>query len=42
MCQQHKRLNLVGEMDTGVPQFFSPTRVLAAKDYQENKEAAEQ
>lgn len=40
--QRHRRLDLVGEEDTGAPQFFSPTRVLAAMEYQESKEAAEQ
>lgn len=39
--QRGKRLNLVGDEDHGVAQFFSPARVLAAKEYQESKEAAE-
>jgi hypothetical protein len=30
------------EQDGGVPQFFSPQRVLAAKVFQENKEVAEE
>jgi hypothetical protein len=32
---------LLGEEDTNEPQFFSPQRVLAAKAYQQSKEAAE-
>lgn len=36
-----KRLNLLGEDDVG-PQFFSPSRVLAARQFQAQKEAAEQ
>jgi hypothetical protein len=40
--QRNKRLNLLGEQDEGVPQFFSPQRVLAAKAFQENKEVAEE
>jgi hypothetical protein len=32
----------LGEQDEGVPQFFSPQRVLAAKAFQENKEVAEE
>jgi hypothetical protein len=39
--QRGKRLNLISEEDFGVAQFFSPTRVLTAKEYQESKEAAE-
>lgn len=39
--QQNKRLNLLGEEDTGVPQFFSSQRVLAARIYQKNKEKKE-
>ena len=35
-----KRLNLVGEDDIG-PQFFSPCRIQAARDYQESKDAEE-
>ena len=35
-----KRLNLSGEDDSG-PQFFSPGRVQAARDYQDSKEAEE-
>ena len=34
------RLNLVGEEDSG-PQFFSPGRVQAARDYQATKDAEE-
>jgi hypothetical protein len=40
--QWNKRLNLLSEQDEGVPQFFSPQRVLAAKVFQENKEVAEE
>jgi hypothetical protein len=40
--QRHRRLNLVGEENTGAPQFFSLTRVLAAIKYQTSKEAAVQ
>jgi hypothetical protein len=36
-----KRLNLLGEEAASEPQFFSPTKVIAARAYQENKEAAE-
>jgi DDE superfamily endonuclease len=36
-----RRLNLLGEEDTAGPQFFSPQRILAAKAFQEGKEAAE-
>ena len=36
-----KRLNLLGEESSG-PQLFSPSRVLAAKAYQAQKEAAEE
>lgn len=36
-----KRLNLLGEEETGGPQFFSPERVLTAKTFQDSKEAAE-
>jgi hypothetical protein len=32
----------LGEEDTGVPQFFSPRRVLTAKVFQENKEEVEE
>jgi hypothetical protein len=35
-----KCLNLLGESDSG-PQFFSPARIKAARDYQAQKEAAE-
>jgi len=35
-------LNLLGEEVTPEAQFFSPSRVLAAKLFQETKEAAEQ
>ena len=35
-----KRLNLVGEEESG-PQFFSPSRVQAARDYQASKETEE-
>jgi hypothetical protein len=38
--QRGKRLNLLGEEESGVPQFFSPQRVLTAKAYQEGKEEA--
>ena len=37
-----KHLNLIGEEATGVPQFFSPTRVLIAQAFQESKETAAQ
>jgi hypothetical protein len=40
--QRNKRLNLLGEQDDGVPQFFSPQRVLAAKAFQEGKEEAKE
>ena len=40
--QRGKRLNLISEKDLSVAQFFSPTRVVAVKEYQESKEAAEQ
>ena len=36
-----KRLNLLGEEAASEPQFFSPTKVIAARAYQESKEAAE-
>jgi hypothetical protein len=32
----------LGEQDEGIPQFFSPQRVLAAKAFQENKEEVEE
>ena len=35
-----KKLNLLGEEDSG-PQFFSPARIQAARDYQESKETNE-
>ena len=35
-----KRFNLVGE-EGGGPQFFSPSRVQAARDYQVSKETEE-
>ena len=38
--QRGKRLNLIGEEDSG-PQLFSPTRVQAARDYQTSKETEE-
>jgi hypothetical protein len=38
--KQGKRLNLLGEEDNG-PQFFSPSRVQAALEYQAEKEALE-
>jgi hypothetical protein len=38
--QRGKRLNVLEEEKAGVPQFFSPQRVLAAKAYQEGKEEA--
>jgi hypothetical protein len=38
--QRGKRLNLLGEEEAAVPQFFSPQRVLAAKAYQEGKDEA--
>jgi DDE superfamily endonuclease len=40
--QRNKRLNLLGEEDTRVPQFFSPKRILAAKAFQESKEKEEE
>jgi hypothetical protein len=40
--QRNKRLNLLGEQDKGVAQFFSPQGVLAAKAFQENKEVVEE
>jgi hypothetical protein len=40
--QRNKRLNLIGEEATAEAQFFSPTRVLAARAFQEGKEAAGQ
>jgi hypothetical protein len=40
--QRNKRLNLLEEEDTGVPQFFSPQRVLAAKAFQKSKEKKEE
>lgn len=40
--QRSKNLNLVGEVDLGVALLFSPTPVLAAKEYQNSKKAAEQ
>jgi hypothetical protein len=40
--QRNKRLNLLGEQDEEIPQFFSPQRVLAAKAFQENKEEVEE
>jgi hypothetical protein len=39
---RNKRLNLIGEAASQAPQFFSPNRVLAARECQETKEAAEQ
>ncbi len=36
-----KRLNLLGESDSG-PQFFSPSKVVAAREYQAEKEAKEE
>ncbi|ERF71216.1 hypothetical protein EPUS_07899 [Endocarpon pusillum Z07020] len=36
------RLNLLGQESSSEPQFFSPTKVLAAKEYQDSKEAREQ
>ena len=38
--QRGKRLNLIGEEDSG-PQLFSPTRVQAARDFQASKNADE-
>lgn len=38
--QRGKRLNLVGEEDSG-PQFFSPSRVQAARDRRDQKEMEE-
>jgi hypothetical protein len=38
--QRGKRLNLLGEEEAGVAQFFSPQRILTAKAYQEGKEEA--
>jgi hypothetical protein len=40
--QRNKRLNLLGEQDDSVPQFFSLRRVLAAKAFQEGKEEAKE
>lgn len=40
--QRNKRLNLIGQEATAEAQFFSPTRVIAAREFQETKEAAEQ
>jgi hypothetical protein len=40
--QRNKRLNLLGEEDTRVPQFFSPQRVLAARAFQASKEEEEE
>jgi hypothetical protein len=40
--QGKRRLNLLGEEEAGVPQFFSPQRVLTAKTYQDNKEELEE
>lgn len=37
-----KRLNLLGEEVTNQPQFFSPSKIITARTYQESKEAAEQ
>ncbi|ERF69732.1 hypothetical protein EPUS_09310 [Endocarpon pusillum Z07020] len=36
-----KRLNLLGKEATSEAQFFSPTKVITARAYQESKEAAE-
>jgi hypothetical protein len=38
--QRGKRLNLLGEKEAKVPQFFSLQRVLRAKAYQEGREEA--
>jgi hypothetical protein len=40
--RRNKRLNLLGEEANPAPQFFSPNRVLPAKEFQETKEAQEQ
>jgi hypothetical protein len=40
--QRNERLNHLEEEDTGVPQFLSPQRVLAARAFQENKVVAEE
>jgi hypothetical protein len=40
--QRGKCMNLLGEKETNGPQCFSPERILAAKAFQESKEAAEQ
>jgi hypothetical protein len=39
---RNKRLNLLGEEDTGVPQFFSPQCVLATKAFHKHKEEEEE
>ena len=39
--QRGKRLNLLGEEDVG-PQFFSPSRILAARAFQAAKRAKEE
>src|SRR5450432_45372 len=39
--QRGKRLNLLGEEDNG-PQFFSPARIQAAREFQAQKEAMEE
>lgn len=36
------RLNLMGEEASGKPQFFSPTKVIKARAFQETKKAAEE
>ena len=40
--QRGKNLNLLGEEEASIPQFFSPQRVLIVKAYQEGKEEAEE
>ena len=37
-----KRLGLTGEEATGVPEFYSPSRILKARVFQESKKAAAQ
>lgn len=37
-----KRLGLTGEVATGAPEFYSPTRVIKAKEFQETKAATQE
>jgi hypothetical protein len=39
---RNKRLNLIDEVASQAPQFFSPNRVFTAREYQETKEATKQ